>query len=52
MQKYNPNWLQIPNHLFIIRIIIGGSAYGEKKALFNLISQQFHIDAIHLHAKD
>ena len=29
MQKYNPNWLQIPNHLFIIRIIIGGSAYGE-----------------------
>ena len=52
IKTYNPNWLQIPNHLFIITIAIGGSAYGKANALFNLISQQFDIDKIHLHNKD
>ena len=39
IKTYNPNWLQIPNHLFRITIAIGGSAYGKANALFNLISQ-------------
>ena len=47
----NPNWPQIPDHLYrILMIEVSGS--GKSNSLFNLISQQPDIDNIYLYAKD
>ena len=51
MKEHNPNWPQIPDHLYRI-LIIGGSGSGKTNSLFNLISQQPETDKIYLYAKD
>ena len=37
IKKHNPNWSQIPDHLYRI-LIIGGSGSGKTNSVFNLIS--------------
>ena len=44
IKEHNPNWPQIPNHLYRI-LIIGGSGSGKT-------SHQLDIDKIYLYAKD
>ena len=51
IKEHNPNWPQIPVHLQRI-LIIGGSEFEKTNSLFNLISQQPHIDKIYLYDKD
>ena len=51
MKRNNPNWPQIPDHLYII-LIIGVSGLGETNSLFNSISQQTNIEKIYLYTKD
>ena len=50
-KKHNSNLPQIPYHPYRISII-GDSGSGKTNSLFNLISQQPHIDKIYLYAKD
>ena len=50
-KEHNPNWPQIPAHIFRI-LMIGGSESGKANTLFNLISQHSHIDKIYVSAKD
>ena len=40
IKEHNPNWLQIPKHLYRI-LIIGGSRSGKIYSLFNLISHHY-----------
>ena len=51
IREHNPNWSQIPDHIYRI-LIIGRRWSGRKNLLFNLISQQQDIDKIFLYAKD
>ena len=51
LKEYNPNWPQIPDHLYRI-LLIGGSGSGETNSLYNLINYQPDIDKIYLFAKD
>ena len=51
IKKHNPNWPQIPDHLYMI-LIIGVSGLGETNSLFNSISQQPNIGKIYLYTKD
>ena len=51
MKEHNPNWLQIPDHLYRI-LTIGGSGSGKTYSLINVISHQSGIDKICLYAKD
>ena len=51
IKEHNPNWPQIPDHIYRI-LIIGSSGSGKTNSLFNLISQQPDIDKIDLYAKD
>ena len=51
IKEHNPNWPQIPNHLYRI-LITGESGSGKTNSLFNLINQQPDIDKIYLYAKD
>ena len=51
IKENNPNWPQIPNHLYRI-LITGESGSGKTNSLFNLINQQPDIDKIYLYAKD
>ena len=51
IRGHNPNWSQIPDHIYRI-LIIGRRWSGRKNLLFNLISQQQDIDKIFLYAKD
>ena len=51
IKKYNPNWLQIPNHPHRI-LIIRSSGSGKTNSLFNLISQKPDIDKIYLYLED
>ena len=48
-KEHNPNWPQIPNHLYKI-LIIWGSGSWKTNLLFNLISQWLNI-AIKIHMK-
>ena len=47
IQWHNPNWSQISDHPHII-LIIGGSGCGKTNLLFNLISQQKHIEKTYI----
>ena len=51
IKEHNPNWPQIPDHLYRI-LIVGSSGFGKTNSLYNLISQQPDIDKIHLYIKD
>ena len=51
MKRLNPNWPQIPDHLYRL-LITEGSGYGKTNSLFNIISHQTDIDKIYLYAKD
>ena len=51
IREHNPNWSQIPDHIYRI-LIIGRRWSGRKNLLFNRISQQQDIDKIFLYAKD
>ena len=50
IQEHNPNWPQIPDHLYRL-LMIGGSGSGKRNSSFNLINQQPGIDKIYLYAK-
>ena len=50
--EHNRNWPHIPDHLYRILIIIGGSGSGKTNLLLNLIEDQSDIDKIYLYAKD
>ena len=45
IKQHNPNWSQIPDHLYII-LIIRGSGSGKSNSLFNLINQQPDINKL------
>ena len=51
IKEHNPNWSEIPDHLYQI-LIIGGSGSGKTNALRNLINDRPDIDKTYLHAKD
>ena len=51
--EHNLKWQYIPDHLWIIRILIVGDSGSRKtNALLNLINDQPDIDKIYLYAKD
>ena len=51
MKKHNPNWPDIPDHLY--RILITGSSGSRKtNALLNMINHEPDIDKIYLYTKD
>ena len=50
-KEHNPNWPQIPDHLYRI-LITGSSGSGKTNSLFKLICQQSDIDKICLYAKN
>ena len=43
IKEHNPNWPQIPDHLYRI-LITGGSGSGKKNSLLNLITEESDID--------
>ena len=47
IKEHNPNWPQIPDHLFRI-LIIWSSGSGKTNSLFNLINDKPDIDKIYL----
>ena len=54
-QGQNPDWLQIPDHLYKILIVGGGSGSRKKNSLLNLIHHRENDDfivKIFLHVKD
>ena len=51
IKERNPNWPQIPSHLYRI-IIIGSSGSRKTNSLFNLTKQQPDIDKIYLYTQD
>ena len=51
MKEHNPNWPQIPDHLYRI-LLIGGSGSGKTNSSFNLVNQQPDIDKVSLYAKN
>ena len=51
IKEHNPNWPQIPDHLYRI-LIIEGSGSGKTNLLFTIMSQQPDIDKIYLYPKD
>ena len=48
-KEHTPNWPQIPDHPYRI-LIIRCSGSGKTNSLFNIISQQPHIDKIYSYA--
>ena len=51
IKYYNPNLLQIPDHLYKMSLV-GGSWPVKMNSLFNLISHQPDIHIVYLYAKD
>ena len=50
LREHNPNWPQIPDHLYRI-LVIGGSGSGKTNPLFNLINHQRDIVKTYLYPK-
>ena len=50
-REHNPNWPYIPDHPYLILIIVG-SGKGKTNALLNVINNEPNIDKIYLYAKD
>ena len=51
IKEHNPNWPQIPDHIYRI-LITGGSGSEKTNSLFNPINHQPDIDKIYFYAKD
>ena len=51
IKERNPNWPQIPSHLYRI-IIIGSSGSRKTSSLFSLTNQPPDFDETYLYAKD
>ena len=51
IKEHNPNWPEIPDHLYRI-VLIGGFGSGKKNALLKLTNNEPDIDKIYLYAKD
>ena len=51
LTKYNPNWLEIPDHPYRIWTV-GGSESGKTNMLLNLINNEPNIDKFYLYAKN
>ena len=45
IKEHNPNWPEIPDHPYRI-LIVGGSEYGGKNTLLNLINHEPDIDSL------
>ena len=45
IKEHNRSWPKIPDYPYRI-LIVGGSGSGKTNSLFNLTSQQLHIDKI------
>ena len=52
IKERNPNWPQIPSHLYRIIIIIGSSGSRKTNSLFSLTNQPPDFDKTYLYAKD
>ena len=45
INKHNPNWSEIPDHSYMnMKLLVGGSGFGKKHALLNLIYHKPDID--------
>ena len=51
IKEHNENWSQIPNHPYRI-LIIGGSGFGKRNGLLDLINYKLYTDKRVLYAKD
>ena len=51
IKEHNPNWPEIPDHLYRI-VLIGGFGSGKTNALLKLTNNEPDIDKIYLYAKD
>ena len=51
IKEHNPNWREIPDHLYWL-LITGGSRSGKANALLDLINHEPDIDKNYLYAKD
>ena len=51
IKKHNPNWPQMPDHLYKI-LIIGSFGSGKTNSLLNLINHKPYTDKIYLYDKD
>ena len=51
IKKHNPKWPEIPHHPQRI-LMIGGTGFGKRNALLNLINNESDIDKSYLYAKD
>ena len=51
IKENNPNWSQVPDHLYQI-LIFGGSGCGKTNALLNLINHELDIHKISFYVKD
>ena len=51
IKEHNPNWPEIPVHVYRI-LIAGGSGSGRTSALLNLINNEPDIDESYLYVKD
>ena len=49
--EHNPNWPEIPDHLYRV-LIAGGSGFGKTNASLNLVNHKIDIDKMYLYAKD
>ena len=52
VEEHNPNWPQLPDHLYRITRITPGSESEKATSLFNLISYKPDVDNIYSDAKD
>ena len=51
IKEHNPNWPQIPDHLFRV-LVFGGSGSGKSNSSVNWINHQQDIHKMYLYAKD
>ena len=51
IKKYNPNWIEIPDHPYS-KLIVESSGSGKANALLNLINNEPDINKNYLYATD